>query len=145
MADPTPEDRVLQIVAELPALGQMSQGAPLRSTDWNLLVGALVDLARFAIVQAKADSTTVLDARYAALVHEHLAEVEPSWLSPATRDLIDRSASSVEILADLRAAQDGLAGARKDTAALTKDLQSLSAVVGAAQDKQRGLELSIAR
>src|SRR5262245_53861191 len=111
MADPTPQDRVQQIVTDLPQLGQMTPGAPVRSTDWNALVGALVDMARFALLQAQAESTTVLDTRYAALAHQHVAQVEPSWLSPATLDMIDRAASSVEVRADLKAVQDGLAAA----------------------------------
>lgn len=81
MATPQDLDRLRALLGQLATLGGARRGELIRAEDWNLLVGALADVAR-AVLAA--------DAQPVVPDHEHLDQVADAWLTPALRDLLQR-------------------------------------------------------
>lgn len=111
------EDRSLEllgrVVDSLRGIDEQTPGAPLKAADWNLLVGAVSDLAGIIVARAEADRAH-LERDFAPAAHEHLGQVTLSWLDGATRALIERAANgsveqtaATERLAGRVAALDG--------------------------------------
>jgi len=81
MATPQDLDRLRALLGQLAALGGARRGELIRAEDWNLLVGALADVARAVLAT---------DTQAAVPMHEHVDQVADAWLTPALRDLLQR-------------------------------------------------------
>ena len=74
-------ERLAALTNRLVPLADMRQGTLIRADDWNLLVGAVLELAR--AVLAEESGGTVGD-------HEHVEEIDIGWLTPRLRALIEQ-------------------------------------------------------
>jgi len=74
-------ERVAALVKRLTPLTGAARGEPIRADHWNLVVGALVELAR---------ATLTGNAAGGAAPHDHADQVKLGWLEPSLRTLIER-------------------------------------------------------
>src|SRR5437867_6395932 len=75
-------DRLEALVTRLTPLTETAPGELIRAEDWNLVVGALIEVARAAIAEGGPDGEVP--------PHEHPDQVAPGWLTPGLRDLLER-------------------------------------------------------
>jgi len=78
-------ERLDALVRRLLPMTAIQSGSLIRATDWNALVGAVLELAR-----------AVLANHHESVVgeHEHVEQVTLGWLAPPLRALIERGALS---------------------------------------------------
>lgn len=70
-------DRLREVMERLSALGNARRGGPIRASDWNALVSAVRELARSVLGTDDADAVVQ--------PHDHVGEVQLSWLAPEVR------------------------------------------------------------
>jgi predicted flap endonuclease-1-like 5' DNA nuclease len=78
-------ERLAALNERLVPLADMRQGTLIRADDWNLLTGAVIELAR--VLLAESSGTIVAE-------HEHVEEVDVGWLTPKLRALIEQGGLS---------------------------------------------------
>lgn len=78
-------ERLAALTQRLIPLSEMRQGTLIRADDWNLLTGAVLELARTLL----AESTGGVVAE-----HEHVEAVDVGWLTPKLRALIEQGGLS---------------------------------------------------
>lgn len=77
-----------KLVDDLKDLGGAEPGRPLRSADWNALVGGVIALAR--LVESRERTTSEqLQGDFAPRLHKHTGEADLSWFDPETRALVE--------------------------------------------------------
>jgi hypothetical protein len=75
-------ERLQALVSRLTPLTDVGPGELIRAQDWNVVVGALIEVARAVLTDAAEDGEPP--------PHEHADQVSIGWLSPALRDLVER-------------------------------------------------------
>ena len=76
-------DRLRALIAQLVPLTAIQRGDLIRAENWNLVVGALVELAR---------AVTTIETDKSVPEHEHTGDVSLDWLDPKLRQLLERGA-----------------------------------------------------
>lgn len=111
MATSADIEHISQLVNRLLPLTQIARGDLIRAQDWNLLAGALIDLAH-ALIALAPDAVPP---------HAHLEQVKLDWLDPQLRTLLQRGAladpaelarlaAAERAVTDLRGQVDGTGG-----------------------------------
>jgi chromosome segregation ATPase len=93
--------RLEAITSRLQPLADAQRGEPVRAADWNTLVEAILGLARVLLAEARPEEVPA---------HEHLSEVQLSWLSDALRRRLEGGVGGSQVARDLdeRRRADGL-------------------------------------
>jgi predicted flap endonuclease-1-like 5' DNA nuclease/outer membrane murein-binding lipoprotein Lpp len=73
-------ERLEALISRLEPLSSFQRGTLIRATDWNVVVGALIEMARAVLAEDRAG--TFLD-------HDHPDQVDIGWLAPRLRVLIE--------------------------------------------------------
>lgn len=74
-------ERLSALTSRLNPLGKAAQGEIIRAEDWNMLVGAVVEIARAVLAEER---------QVTPAPHEHPDQVTVGWLDPKLRALIER-------------------------------------------------------
>lgn len=74
-------ERLDALVRRLTPVASMQRGELIRAEDWNVVVGALIEVARAVLAEAR--EGIVPD-------HEHVDQVSIGWMDPRLRALIER-------------------------------------------------------
>ncbi|HXG24644.1 MAG TPA: hypothetical protein VNJ09_08835 [Chthonomonadales bacterium] len=74
-------ERLRALLERLTPLADVQRGELIRAQDWNIVVGALIELARAVVTQER---------EAAVPPHEHPDQVTTGWLDPRLRSLIER-------------------------------------------------------
>lgn len=78
-------ERLSALTQRLIPISQFQRGALIRADDWNLLIAAVIELARALILDTESGIVTE---------HEHPDEVDIGWLTPRLRELIEQGGLS---------------------------------------------------
>lgn len=137
MADQDPS-RVDAIIEQLVPLAGKQTGAPLRADDWNVLVGAVGELAKIARARALG-TADALAAGYAPAEHAHRGQVGIEWFDAPTRDLVEgRAGAEFTVRDDIRRLDKGVGLLRTDVEGLKSELSSLRELVLQLRDEVIG-------
>ena len=138
-------DKLARIVDGLAGLGEAGKGTPLRAADWNLLVGAVRDLA--ALVAAREQGTQdSLEARFAPNPHSHVGEADLTWFEPTTRALLEsKSTATPDLAANVRLLRQDLSTTQADVADLKSQLSALQDRVDNVLSRDTDREASVSR
>src|SRR5690606_13514410 len=113
-------------------------GAPLRADDWNVLVGAVGELAKIARARALG-TADALAAGYAPAEHAHRGQVGIEWFDAPTRDLVEgRAGAEFTVRDDIRRLDKGVGLLRTDVEGLKSELSSLRELVLQLRDEVIG-------
>ena len=85
MASVAELERLTALTQRLIPISQFQRGTLIRADDWNLLIAAVIELARAVFLDT--DSSATND-------HEHADEVDIGWLTPRLRTLIEQGGLS---------------------------------------------------
>lgn len=85
MASVAELERLTALTQRLIPISQFQRGTLIRADDWNLLIAAVIELARAVLLDT--ESASVND-------HEHADEVDIGWLTPRLRKLMEQGGLS---------------------------------------------------
>lgn len=74
-------ERLRALLERLTPLADVQRGELIRAQDWNIVVGALIELARALVTEER---------KAVVPPHEHPDQVTTGWLDPRLRSLIER-------------------------------------------------------
>ena len=115
-------ERLSALVARLTPLSAQERGDLITADDWNLLVGAVLEVAR-AVVDR--------DGEAAVAPHDHPGQVSLGWLDPKLRSLVERGGlQDPEGSVRLTGAERAVAGAGARIDALERSLDGLRGALG---------------
>ena len=121
-------ERLSALVKRLTPLSSRTQGDLITADDWNLVVGALLEVAR-AVVDAETDDSVP--------PHDHPGQVSLGWLDPKTRALVERGGlQDPEGSIRLTGAEQAVAAARTRVEALEASLDGLRGTLGVFETEQ---------
>lgn len=132
--------QVARIVGKLEPLGQKGRGMPIQASDWNQLVTSMVELAKLVNL-SESNRADVLSARYAPVEHTHTGQVDLSWFTPPTRELVE-GRGGVELKAAVDKVGQDVARLREELAALRAQLDKLQRQQDTLADRERARETS---
>ena len=133
------------LIDDLDALPRSEPGSPLRSADWNVLLGAMTSLAK--LVSAREESLgEQLEEGFAAAKHDHRGEANLGWFEPDTRALLEAATGGS---AEQRLGQQKTARAldeiRADMQDLRKEFEALRLSLDQLRDADFARERAIGR
>jgi hypothetical protein len=121
-------ERLSALVKRLTPLSARARGDLITADDWNLLVGALLEVAR-AVVDAEGDESVP--------PHEHPGQVSLGWLDPKVRALVERgSLQDPQGSIRLTGAERALAAAGSRIDVLEASLDGLRGTLGTFETEQ---------
>jgi len=129
-------ERLSALVSRLTPLATRGHGDLITADDWNLLVGAVLEVAR-AVVDGDTDESVP--------AHEHAAQVSLGWLDPKLRALVERGGiQDPEGSVRLTGAERATAAAAARIDELESALAGLRGVVGGLETEQLNQRNSLA-
>lgn len=113
------------IVDQLDPLDESEPGSPLRSADWNLVIGSVISLAKL-VASREETLEAQLEGDYAPARHDHRGEATLTWFEPATRQLLEAATggSANQRIAQKRIEKE-IGGLRSEIKELRADLTNL--------------------
>lgn len=121
-------ERLSALVKRLTPLAARTRGDLITADDWNLLVGALLEVAR-AVVDAEGDESVP--------PHEHPDQVSLGWLDPKVRALVERGGlQDPQGSIRLTGAERALAAAGSRIDVLEASLDGLRGTLGTFETEQ---------
>jgi hypothetical protein len=126
-------DQISKLIDALTPLGNKQRGMRIEADEWNRLVTTMLDILSIDKTQ---ETTTrlLLEGSFATKEHEHLGEIEVTWLDPVLQARVSEGGGSLSVrtlLADV--------AKRVDTGAT--EISRLTAV--AAEQQQRNDRASV--
>ena len=129
-------ERLSALVARLTPLSTQERGDLITADDWNLLVGAVLEVAR-AVVDR--------DGEAAVPPHDHPGQVSLGWLDPKLRGLVERGGlQDPEGSVRLTGAERAVAGAGARIDARERSLDGLRGALGGFETEQLNQRNSLA-
>lgn len=117
------------IIDRLEPVGDVGRGAPLRASDWNLMVDAVTSLARL-VASREETLADQLEEGFAPAGHDHRGEATMDWFEADTRRLLEAAAS-------------GSADTRTGQQKIEKELASLNGTIREMRSETDALRLSL--
>lgn len=119
--------QIAALVAATSPLGNKQSGMRIEAGEWNRLVQTLLDILEIERLQ-ETTTSLLLTERYATRDHEHLGEVEVTWLGPTLQERFGAGAGALSTRATLTEL-----GKRTDTAAT--EVARLTGIVERQQER----------
>ncbi len=127
--------RITSIVDALAPIGDATAGEPVRAAEWNVVVGAVVDLARIGLDRERTLSEA-LAAAYAPRAHEHIGVADLRWFDPDTRTLVETGGSGrPDLEADLKETRRRIDGLGERLQELAEQVDKLARRVDQVLDR----------
>ena len=130
-------ERLKALVDRLLPLSARGRGEVISADDWNIVVGALLEVAR-SVVESGADRDIP--------AHDHPDQVQLGWLDPRVRALIERGPLDDPVaVGRINAVQRGVAAAAERTEALAAEIRSVRNSAGRVEVSDLDRESTITR
>lgn len=122
MAPPADPGQVAALVKRLTPLSQTERGELIRAQDWNVVVGAIVQLAQTLLATGAETSVPP---------HQHAGQVKAEWLEPGLKTLVERGPlADPDEVGRLRAAERDLVALRASVDGLRAEITELRVRLG---------------